>query len=172
MSKGTEIIDAVSIHADRQAERSNGLQRAFSILLFSVFVVVDLLALAAGTSSYGSITSMQATNDARIMSLGPIMSSVRANDTIGGVEYANGPEGQVLVLVQSDVKGTYETRIYLYEGKILQEYALEGTPYTPNKATVLAESSTFDFSYENGLLTVTTDAGTAKIALRHLQGGV
>lgn len=169
---GTEIVDAVSYSASRKIDKGNSLQRAFSILLFTVFVVVDLLALAAGASAYGSLNSMQSTNDARIMSLGPIISSVKANDTKNGVgRSGDAPEGEALVLTQKDMQGTYETRIYLYQGKIVQEFALAGSPYTPNKATPLAESSTFSFSYDKGVLTINTDAGECKIALRNMQGG-
>ena len=169
---GSEVIDAVAQSATRKSKEGHRLQRAFSILLFTVFVVVDLLALMAGTSSYGSITKMQQATDSRIMSLGPITSSVRANDAEGGVASGNGPEGRSLVLLQKDAEGTYETRIYLYHGAVMQEYALAGSLYTPEKATTLAQSNTFSFSYDNGMLTIVTDAGEAHIALRNMQGGV
>lgn len=171
-AQDSRVFDAVVVSAGHKIERGNGLQRGFSLLLFSVFVVVDLLALVSGTSSYGSLTKMQAKNDASIMTLGPIVSAVRANDTENGVrKSSDAPEGEALVLVESDSEGTYETRIYLYEGNIMQEYALAGSPYTPSKATVLAQSSTFSFTYDDGLLTVATDAGTTQIALRNRQGG-
>lgn len=168
---GSEVIDAVAKSATRRKKGGHQLQRAFSILLFTVFVVVDLLALMAGASSFGSITKMQQSNDARVMTLGPITSSVRANDVDGGVASGNGPEGRSLVLLQKDAEGTYETRIYLYRGAVMQEYALAGSSYTPEKATALARSNTFTFSYDDGLLTIVTDAGEARIALRNMQGG-
>ena len=173
---GNDVINAVTVSAGakRRLEKSHGFQRAFSVLLFAGFVVVDLLAIVAGTSAYGSITRMQASNDQMIMTLGPVTSTVRANDVAGGVAVSDeGPEGRALVLVQRDkLSGeTYETRIYLYEGRIVQEYALGGSPYTPDRATALAKSDTFDFAYADGVLTVTTDAGVAKVALRNLQGG-
>ena len=39
---GTEFVDAVSYTATRKIDKGNSLQRAFSVLLFTVFVVVDL----------------------------------------------------------------------------------------------------------------------------------
>ena len=157
----SEVIDAVTASATHRTKRDHRLQRAFSILLFTVFVVVDLLALMAGASSFGSITKMQQSNDARVMTLGPITSSVRANDVNGGIATGNGPEGRSLVLLQKDDQGT-----------VKQEYALAGSSYTPEKATTLARSNTFSFSYDNGMLTIVTDAGEAHIALRNMQGGV
>lgn len=166
-----EVLDAVEVSAHHSIGRGIGMHRIFSIILFSVFVLVDLLALVAGANSYGSLTKMQAKNDQLIMTTGPILSNVRASDAAGGVATGNGPEGRSLVLVERDAQGSYETRIYLFEGKIVQEYALGGSPYTPHKATPLAESSTFTFSYDEGLLTIATDAGISKVALRNLQGG-
>ncbi len=170
--RSPEIMDAITASAHRKTEKGDGLQRGFLLLLFAVFVMVDLLALVAGTSSYGSLTKMQLANDSRIMAHGPIVSAVRANDAQGSMHKSDdAPETPALVLVQSDSEGTYETRIYLYQGKIVQEYALAGSPYAPEKAAALTESSTFDFSYSDGLLTISTDAGESKIALRNLQGG-
>ena len=53
----------------------------------------------------------------------------------------------------------------------MQEYRLTGTKYTPSKASKVTKSSSFAFTYDNGLLTVSTDQGTCEVALRHLQGG-
>lgn len=168
----TEYIDAVSYSATRSIGKGNGLRRIFSILLFTVFVIIFLLALAAGTSSYGSLTKLQSANDKRVMSIGPIVSAVRANDAKSSVRRSlDAPEGEALVLTQKNAEGTYETRIYLYEGNIVQEFALAGAAYTPKKATVLAPSSTFSFDYKDGLLTIVTDAGECKVALRSQQGG-
>ena len=75
------------------------------------------------------------------------------------------------MVVETLDSGTYETRFYLYEGKIVQEYSLATNAYTPERATEVTESSSFDFSYSGGLLRVTTDQGTAEVALRYTQGG-
>lgn len=174
MSNGEKVFDAMALSSARRGKDGHNFQRAFAILLFAVFVIVDLLALASGASSYGTLNAMQRTNDNRIMTLGPIISSVRATDANDSIRRSDdAPEGHGLVLVEHDAEGTYETRIYLYEGNIMQEYALQGSPYMPKKAVVLAPSSTFDFTYdrESGLLSVTTDAGSASIALRNRQGG-
>ena len=167
----TEVLDAIEVSSNKRIERRMSVQRIFSIILFSVFVIVDLLALVAGTQSYGSLVEMQAKNDSLIMVAGPIVSNVRASDAAGGVAEGKGPEGRSLVLVERDAYGTYETRIYLYHGHVVQEYALGGSPYTPEKATVLAESQTFSFNYEDGLLSIASDSGVSKVALRNQQGG-
>lgn len=75
------------------------------------------------------------------------------------------------MIVQNLGSGTHETRLYIYKGSIAQEYSLTGTEYTPSKASKITDSSSFAFTYDNGLLTVTTDQGICEVALRYLQGG-
>ncbi len=75
-------------------------------------------------------------------------------------------QGPALVLRETMDTGVYETRIYRYDDVIMEEYALADAPYNPGKATPLVQASVFDFSYEKGMLTITTDAGQVTVALR------
>ena len=62
--------------------------------------------------------------------------------------------------------GDYETRLYLYQGALVQELAFSTDPYLPMTATKIVETSTFAFTCEDGLLSVTCDQGTVDVALR------
>ena len=62
--------------------------------------------------------------------------------------------------------GTYETRFFLADGWLVQQYAVEGSPVSTQGATRLAASGSFSFELDEGLLTVSCDAGTARVALR------
>lgn len=75
-------------------------------------------------------------------------------------------DSDVLVLRETLPSGNYETRIYLSNGNIVEEYAVEGSPYGPATATVIAPSDTFSFSYTNGVLTIQTDSGETRVAIR------
>ena len=76
---------------------------------------------------------------------------MRANDSRkGAIAQGQGPEGKSLVVVEPLDSGTYETRFYLYEGKVVQEYSLAGSGYTPEKATEVTASD-LRFSYSDGL---------------------
>ena len=84
---------------------------------------------------------------------------------------ADGPEGLALVLTEHLGNGDYETRLYAYQGAIVEEYTRAGTAFTPEKAREIVRSSTFDFTYTDGLLTVHTDQGSTSVALRSVRGG-
>lgn len=143
----------------------------FEVLLFIVILLLLMLALAAGVNSYKSISDQRQNDERDRIGLDLIANSVRMTDAIDAVGVGSGPEGQALVLSEYLASGTYETRIYEYQGNVVEEYAAAGTAYTPGRAMQLTESKTFSFSYANGLLTVHIDDGSAHIALRSVRQG-
>ena len=173
VAAGGEKMDALSkvSRVELHDEPESVAGKLFPTLLLAVFFIALLLALIAGISVYMHVSDVQNSNNQQRESLGLIVNTVRANDGTVAIAQGSGPEGDALVVVEHATSGTYETRIYSYQGKILQEYSLAGSAYTPEKASTLATSNTFEFSYSGGLLTVTTDQGTAEVALRFAQGG-
>lgn len=146
--------------------------RIFTGILFVMFVVALLLAFLAGTNVYRGLQDLSSRTDEARLSLSLVVNHVRANDSSQAVAEGVGPEGPSLVLVEH-VEGSndVETRMYLYNGSIVEEYAIAGSAYTPERALSIVESSQFSFSYAQGLLTITTDSGTANVALRSAGGG-
>ncbi|MDO4854298.1 MAG: DUF4860 domain-containing protein [Coriobacteriia bacterium] len=158
-------------HLHLNEEKPFSPKRIFPSLVLGVFFIALMLALIAGVSVYSSISnSTAATNTAR-QGAGLIVNVVHANDAQGAIGVGQGPEGRSLVVTEKLDSGTYETRFYLYQGKVVQEYSIAGSAYTPENASEVIQSSKFDFSYKHGLLTVSTDQGTAETALRSIQGG-
>ena len=175
----------------RRQERDFG--RVFTGLLFALFVATLLLAILVGTGVYRVLHQEGAVADNQRLSLTLLANDVRANDQIDavarawvtedavsvevagadGFEAAAAAEdgrslfqGPALVLRETLPSGVYETRLYRYDGTIMEEYALAEAPYDPEKATAIVDSSVFAFSYEDGLLTIETDAGATAVALR------
>ena len=185
MTKRTDITKALSQAPFSEAKRSQAAGSSghmFTALLFALFVIALLLAVVAGTNVYRNLNDVRSGADEARLGLTLLTNNVRANDAadaIGphavahlmdlaadAIAAGTGPEGRSLVLVERLDSGTYETRIYRHEGNIVEEYALADAAYTPEKAVVICPSDVFDFSYGNGLLTITTDQGSADVALR------
>lgn len=164
---------SISLVSTERGKESQSAGRLFTILLFVMFIGVLLLAFMAGTSVYKSLSVMDNTANEKRAALSLLANSVRGNDALKSVGVGEGPEGESLVLTEYFQSGTFETRIYLYKGEILQEYTLAGTDYMPSRAISIVPSKTFAFDYDpdNGLLSITTDQGTSKIALRTLREG-
>ena len=162
----------------RQRERDFG--RVFTGLLFALFVATLLMAILAGTDVYRGLNREGDAADNQRLSLTLLANDVRANDQIDAVACAwVTEEGVDMVVAQGREElglretlpsGVYETRLYRYDGVIMEEYALADAPYDPSKATAIVRSSVFDFSYGGGLLTIVTDAGQTSVALRAAGG--
>lgn len=155
----------------RRDEGERGFGRLFTALLFALFLTALLIALTAGAGLYRALGDVREQADASRLATGLIANSVRAADEVDAVGTGQGPEGRSLVLTEHLDSGTFETRIYSYEGAIVEEYAPADAAYTPEKAARIVDSMRFSFSYENGLLTVYTDDGTVQVALRSVRGG-
>ena len=172
---GLAEIDVALTGAGRGGEvrdgRSGGGSSAFSFAIMVVFFLVMMLCLVAGVVIYRGVAASQAADNEVRMGSGLLTNLVRMGDMADAVQVGAGPEGEALVLVNTLPSGTYETRIYLYEGSVVQEYAIAGRPYNPEDAVALLESGTFGFAFEDGLLTVRTDAGEFCVAIRSAQDG-
>lgn len=167
--RNTDILKAMTTIRSQNPEKRR--RNYFAGLLMLVFLAILLGALVVGVTIYKQVADVQlSTNEGR---LGKqfIANTVRARDAANAVRIGSGPEGPSLVLVEYLDTGTYETRIYLINGAIVEEYAISGTPYDASRAVKLADSSKLLFSYEDGLLTIVTDQGTTEVALRSMQGG-
>ena len=141
----------------------------FTTILFLVFVCALLLALAAGVGVYRHIHATgSATEQARLA--GALVTNVvRSKDAEAAVSLGTAPGGgQSLVLTERLDSGTFEMRLYLYDGELVEEYVPAGTAYDPAHAEPLVAASAFavELDGDAGALRVTCDDTTTFIALR------
>lgn len=153
----------------RAAQEPSISGRVFTIILFGLVVLFLFVALLFGMDVYKSIDSTRTANDNARLSLSLVANSIRGNDVTDSVGVGNGPEGPSLVLTDTFNETSYETRIYSYQGMVVEEYSLAGTEYTPERAREIVESKEFSFTYSNGLLTVITDQGETSVVLRSVR---
>lgn len=166
MTRDEAIVTDAFRNTGASSSRDAGGKGIAPVLLFALFMVLLLLALVAGLRSYSNeVDSSNESKESRL-SVGFLVNTVRNFDTTGFIRTSDGPEGDALVLVQYANDMEFETRIYKYDGNLMQEYAVAGTPYTPQNATVLFPTEQFAFDVEGELLTIDTDEGTANVALR------
>lgn len=169
-----QLLDAVGDARDAGggAVRGVGARHVFAVALLALFLLALLGAVGFGTSVYQRLNERSEAAEQARSPLGVIVNAVRATDAAGSVARAAGAEGDALVLVERLASGTYETRFFLSDGWLVEQYAVAGSPYDADAATRLAESSSFSFEEDDGLLTVSCDAGSARVALRSRAEGV
>lgn len=137
-----------------------------ALALFAGIVAVLLMLVTVGSRSYAAAEASQSKTRAQRTALSYVFSRVRAADMQNGVALANGAEGAALILRDFTQTGVYETRIYLYQGNLVEEYAAESAPYAPENALVIAPASSFSVTLKDGFLTAETEQGRVCAALR------
>lgn len=159
---------ALRRHKKPASESSN---RMFAAILFCLFIIILLFSFLFGINVYRSLNTMAEEESAQRVEQSFLANVIHSNDIHHAIRVGEGPEGRSLVFFETiEGVGSYETRLYSYRGSIVYEYALAGTPYSPEKALELFESELFNFSYSDNLLTINTDSGDVDIALRSEEG--
>lgn len=161
----------VARFASRENQRAKQTRSAFALVLLVLVVLLLSAMMFVGTATYGHLAENRSQAAQMRAECGVLANCVRIADEIDSVAVGSGPEGKSLVLIEHGASENFETRIYAYQGAVLQEYSVEGSAYDPVRATEIAQSETFDFEYAHGLLTMYTDAGSTSIALRSVRGG-
>lgn len=141
-------------------------KRVAALCIFALFIICLLLVLIAGAKAYKSLVSADNATKVTRFAEGIFENSVRACDEAGSVKRGTAFEGDMLVLSQTTKAGVFETRFYLYQGTLMQEYVSQSSPLNPDLAVPVMQTQEFSFLYKNNLLTITTDEGTAEIAVR------
>lgn len=145
---------------------SGTASRVMSIGLFVLFVSALSLALVAGVRSYAGIVESNGEVSAQRVANGAISNTLHAMDSYDAIGSDKLDHGQALIIRENTDVGIYENRIYLWRGNIILEFAPAGDPYVPERGIELVESSTFDFSINGSLVTITTDEGTTDVNMR------
>lgn len=154
------------IERDHQRAEARNSSRLLSATLMTVFFVMLLAGMAAGATMYAATVHDQLLASDLHLQAGLVTNALREGDVAGAVHEAQGPEGPALVLERTLESGTYETRLYHYQGQVLQELAAVGRPYDPSGATPLLTTGSFSFVIEGSLVTFTCDRGSFSVALR------
>ena len=127
-----------------------------------VIALFLLLALLVGTSAYRAANDVRSSSDNTRLGLSLIANSIRPprdrRRRRGRRSRRAGARAD-----RTPGNGDYETRLYAYQGAIVEEYTRAGTAFTPEKAREIVRSSTFDFTYTDGLLTVHTDQAPPRL---------
>ena len=147
--------------------RSQKNAPVFAMALFALLLACILALVVLGGGLYGSLAGAQRQNGQVRASLTYLSTRVRAADCAGAVRLEDGPEGPALILAEPETGSGYETRIYLYEGRLLEDYAPAGSALAPQDAQAVAETCCFEPAWRApSLLSSRTGEGTVLVALR------
>ena len=116
----------------------------YPLLLFAIIVLSLLFLVMTGTGLYSAVVDSQTRNR----------------------------EARAALLLRENADGeTYETLIYLYEGALREEYGTADAALDPQDSERIVDAKSFSVEQVRpGLLVVSTEYGSADIALRSGRG--
>ncbi len=137
----------------------------FSLALFVLMLGCVLILAVFGAQVYRALTETQSRNNAVRASLSYVAACLLAADEDRAVSVKPGPQGDALILADAGQDTGYETRIYVYDGQLMEEYAEKQSDFDPASAQAVARTDTFTVMVDGPLVSVTTDQGTVRVYL-------
>ena len=143
-----------------------------ALLLFGVFAVCVLGVLLTGARAYGRLTQRDREAYDRRTALQYVATRVRQADSLEGIGVEEFLGTSALVLQEGD----YVTRVYCYEGWLMELYVSREDPLGPADGERIMELEGLELSLEDGLLSVTATHKTGEensllLSLRSGEGG-
>lgn len=123
-----------------------------ALLLFGVFAVCVLLVLITGADAYRRLTDRDQDSYLRRTGVQYIAAHVRHADSLDVVRVE--PFDGVDALVLADEGGEYLTRVYCYDGWLMELYCAEGANLGPQDGEKVLKASGLELSRKDNLLEI------------------
>lgn len=157
--------------------KRNGIQHHIDslapLLLFGVFSACVLAVLLTGAQAYRRLTGRDGESYERRTAVQYVATRVRQSDSLDSVAVEDFRGVPALVLLE---EGGYATRIYCYDGYLMELYAAQEDLMVPGDGERILEARGLELSLEEGLLTAVITDGTGEetslyLSLRSGEGG-
>lgn len=122
--------------------------------VFTLFALVILSVLLSGASAYHRLVETNQIHDNSRTALSYISARVRRAESGQAVQKAQFAQGDALVLPERLDGQAYITRIYCYQGYLMELYTPAEGAFAPEDGTRILPMEALEITIEDGLLTV------------------
>ena len=141
-------------------KNNHAISGVFVFLLLGIFAIFSTIMVVMGAKAYrGMVEKADVHNSIRVAS-SYIRTMLRSNDETGvlRVEDVNGIQ---TITMENDYGDIYVTRIYLYDGKLREWFALADIPFDPANGETVCSLDKMQAELKDGLLhVVVSEHGT------------
>ena len=151
--------------------RNHSIAGMFVYLLLGIFAVMSLALVLLGIRTYSAAAEKTRLHNTERILTSYVRTQLRATDSADAV-YTEQLEGVPVLTVRHDWEDeTYFTRVYVYEGRLCEQFTSEEIEFEPENCEPICDCASFTPAVGNGLVTlVFTEASGAEktvyIALR------
>ena len=157
----------------KQGNTKRSVSGTAALILLAVFAAGILSVLLTGADVYSRLTRRNTEGyDART-SVQYVSGKVRQASSSAAITVGSFGESDCLVITEEIDGNEYETRIYCYDGWLMELFSAAGSGLEPVDGSKLLPAERFSVTEEDGLLTVTiTDSeGGEDTVFLHPRGG-
>ena len=141
-------------------KNNHAISGVFVFLLLGIFAIFSTIMVVMGAKAYrGMVEKADVHNSIRVAS-SYIRTMLRSNDETG-VLRGEDVNGIQTITMENDYGDIYVTRIYLYDGKLREWFALAEIPFEPANGETVCSLDTMQAELKDGLLhVVVSEHGT------------
>ena len=141
-------------------KNNHAISGVFVFLLLGIFAIFSTIMVVMGAKAYrGMVEKADVHNSIRVAS-SYIRTMLRSNDE-AGVLRVEDVDGVQTTTMENDYGDIYVTRIYLYNGKLREWFALADIPFEPANGETVCSLDTMQAELKDGLLhVVVSEHGT------------
>ena len=133
---------------------SHAISGVFVFLLLGIFAVFSTVMVLMGAKAYKGVVDGSATNNSIRVASSYIRTMLRSDDE-SGVLRIEEAAGIPTITLENDWGDIYVTRIYLYEGKLREWFAMAEIPFVPNNGESVCDLDSLQAELSDGLLKIT-----------------
>ena len=141
-------------------KNNHAISGVFVFLLLGIFAIFSTIMVVMGAKAYrGMVEKADVHNSIRVAS-SYIRTMLRSNDE-AGVLRVEDVDGVQTITMENDYGDIYVTRIYIYDGKLREWFALADIPFEPANGETVCSLDTMQAELKDGLLhVVVSEHGT------------
>ena len=132
---------------------SHAISGVFVFMLLGVFAVFSTLMVLMSAKAYRGMVDNAAIHNSIRVASSYIRTMLRSDDETGVLKVEDA-EGIQTITMENDYGDIYVTRIYVYEGKLREWFAMKEIPFVPGNGETVCDLDSMDAELSDGLLKV------------------
>ena len=139
---------------------THAISGVFVFLLLGIFAVFSTVMVMMSAKAYKGMVEQSALHNSVRVASSYIRTMLRADDESGVLKIED-VDGVHTITMENDWEDIYVTRLYVYEGKLREWFAMAEIPFEPQNGETVCDLDSMQAEFVNGILKVTvTENGT------------
>ena len=143
---------------------SHAISGVFVFLLLGIFAVFSTIMVLMSAKAYKGMVDQAALHNSMRVASSYIRTMLRADDESGALRIED-IEGVHTITMENEWEDLYVTRLYVYEGKLREWFALAEMPFSPQNGESVCDLDSMNAEFVNGILKVTVSKNGREIEI-------